>query len=248
MSFLGGLGSFGNWASGLLGSAGSWLNNNPVAAGILGHLSGAGVVTDTLAAASAIGSKLGGSSGYSDLEKLALLQAYNNANSGSTSEVKQSQSDADSGSAANIAAEQRQQQARNAETAGINAGLGKARAATVGSGTSANTYANAINNSRGAMSSQSASTQADYMEKLGQGMALKNQADNLSSSAKYAGLSGALQGGAAGMSMGATISDENAKQPSEDPIDDDKLIKAIEEFKELKARVDALKKESSCSD
>lgn len=91
------------------------------------------------------------------------------------------------------------------------------------------------------MSSQSASTQADYMEKLGQGLALKNQADNLSNSAKYAGISGALQGGAAGMSMGATISDENAKQSS-DPIDDDELNKAIEEFKMLKERIDELKR------
>lgn len=240
MSFLGGLGSFGGWASGLLGKAGSWLNNNPVAAGVLGHLSGAGVVTDTLAAASAIGNKLGGSSGYSDLEKLAILQAVNNANA-KPAEIKQTQADADSGNAASTAAEQQFQQARASEKAARNAGLGNSRAASVGSGTSANTYANALNSARGTMSSQSASTQADYMEKLGQGLALKNQADNLSNSAKYAGISGALQGGAAGLSMGATISDENAKQ-STDPIDDDELNKAIEEFKMLKERLDELKR------
>lgn len=237
MSFLGGLGSFGSWLGGIGSKIGNWANNNTGAAAIISHLAGAGAVTDTLAAASAIGNKLGGSSGYSNLEKLAILNAIQQ-NNASTPETKQSQADVDKGNAAVTGAQSQQQTARNAEKAAINAGLNKSRAASVGTSSAANTYGNTQNANVGSLSSQSAQTQADYLAKMGQAQGMWNEANNMGKSARLAGISGALQGGAAGISMGAAISDENAKK---DPIDDDELNRAIKEFKELKARVEELR-------
>lgn len=143
--------------------------------------------------------------------------------------------DSANSNAAATSAQNQTQTAQAQAKAAKNAGLTQARANAIGD---ASTYGNTIASNANNVSSQNAMTQADWLEKQGQIGAAMQQAGNMQNAAKYAGLSGALQGGAAGLSMGATISDENAKC---DPIDDDKLNCAIQEFRILKRKLGELK-------
>lgn len=131
------------------------------------------------------------------------------------------------------------------KTANINAGINKSRAGMLGSQTasssgSAENTANAVYS--GNQASQAA-TQGDYLQKMGQAKALEQQAQNISNSAGLAGVSGFLGGASSGASLGASLSDENAKVPP-DGIDEDELVKSIKQFKELYNELKQLKGEA----
>ena len=137
---------------------------------------------------------------------------------------------------------QQQSEAATAQankTANINAGINKSRAGMLGS-QKASTDNSVAQNQYMANRSTAASTQADYLEKMAQADALEQYGKNMSKSAGLAALSGAFQGAGSGAALGAVVSDENMK---EDPIDDNKLQEAIEEFKRLSERIKQLKGE-----
>lgn len=177
---------------------------------------------------------------YNDkaMQLLALKQQQdaNNKTLDNTQQI-----DSANGNAAALSTQNQTQTAQAQAKAAKNAGLTQARANAIGD---ASTYGNTVASNANNLSSQNAMTQADWLEKQGQIGAAMQQAGNMQNAAKYAGLSGALQGGAAGMSMGATISDENAKEAPSDGIDDDKLNEAIKEFRELYKKLSELKKEN----
>jgi len=141
---------------------------------------------------------------------------------------------------------QQQSEAATAQankTANINAGINKSRAGMLGS-QKASTDNSVAQNQYMANRSTAASTQADYLEKMAQANALDQQASNMNKSAELAALSGTFTGAGSGAALGATISDENMKEePTEDPIDNNKLQKAIAEFKRLSDRLKQLKGE-----
>ena len=124
------------------------------------------------------------------------------------------------------------------KTANINAGINKSKAGMLGSQNATTNTANTANSIFAGNRSAAASTQADYLSKMNQADAADKMADNMSKAANLSAISGALQGAGSGAAMGAVISDENAKQ---DPIDDSELFDAINEFKQLKAKLDLLK-------
>lgn len=169
--------------------------------------------------------------------QLLALKQQQDANSKTLDNTQQI--DSANGNAAAISTQNQTQTAQAQAKAAKNAGLTQARANAIGD---ASTYGNTIASNANNLSSQNAMTQADWLEKQGQIGAAMQQAGNMQNAAKYAGLSGALQGGAAGMSMGATISDENAKEAPSDGIDDNKLNEAIKEFRELYKKLNELKK------
>lgn len=145
---------------------------------------------------------------------------------------------------------------QNATTSAIqtqNSGLNKERAGMMGEANLANR-----SNANNALSGIAASTQADYLNKIGQANALQQQADNLEkgSALNTAGatVSGAAQGLATGASMFGT-SDENEKTSCSD-LDFIKnyyskkkdmtpqILEQAQKMFELKAQLDKLKKEN----
>lgn len=131
---------------------------------------------------------------------------YSTANRGE----RATNEDVQNSQAFGLAEQNAQQQAEANKVAGINAGVENAAASNVANNTSdtaANTYANSL----GAMTTQNASTQADYLNKMGQVQSAQQKAQNLQNSAAYNTLGGALQGASQGASIGAGISDERMK-------------------------------------
>lgn len=125
--------------------------------------------------------------------------------------------------------------------ANINAGINKSAAGMLGSQAASTGTSQTANNLAQANSSNAASTQADYLEKMAQANAADAMASNLSKSAGLAAFSGGLQGASSGASMGAVISDEKCKQPS-DGIDEDELRESIKRFKALYKELKELRK------
>lgn len=233
MSWLGSLGS------NLLGGLGKFWSGSP--SGLLGAAASAlGAGSKTLGAIDPLGSLLGnyggGSSSNDTVTKLLVAQALTNNGSSDTQTADNAVENAASTSTQN-----QTQTAQTQAKAAKNAGLTQARANAIGD---ASTYGNTIASNANSAASNQAMTQADWLNKQGQVGSSILQAQNMQNAAKYAGISGALQGGAAGMSMGATISDENAKEAPSDGIDDNKLNEAIKEFRELHKKLSELKKEN----
>lgn len=141
---------------------------------------------------------------------------------------------------------------QNATTSAIqaqNAGLNKERAGMMGEANLANR-----SNANNALAGIAASTQADYLNKIGQANALQQQADNMQKGAALntagATVSGAAQGLANGASMFGT-SDENEKcSPDLDFIKNyysqkkdmtPQILEQAQKMFELKAQLDKLK-------
>ena len=234
MSWLGSLGSS------LLGGLGKFWSGSP--SGLLGAAASAlGAGSKTLGAIDPLGSALGnygGSSGNDTVKQLLVANALNNNGSSNTQTADNAVENAASTSTQN-----QTQTAQTQAKAAKNAGLTQARANAIGD---ASTYGNTIASNANSAASNQTMTQADWLNKQGQIGSAMLQAQNMKNAARYAGISGALQGGAAGMSMGATISDENAKEAPSDGIDDNKLNEAIKEFRELKRKLDKLKENNKC--
>lgn len=92
-----------------------------------------------------------------------------------------------------------------ARKAGINAGMGKARAGLLGDATSNTNASNVYNNAYSASIQNQGSTQADYLQKMGQVAGLDCQAKNMQSGAALNTAGAALQGAGQGASLGASI-------------------------------------------
>ena len=129
--------------------------------------------------------------------------------------------------------------------ANITAGINRAQAGMLGSQAAGQNTANQANQIYQANRAGAASTQADYLEKMGQSKAMDVTADSKGKAATMAGISGALQGIGSGASVGAALatSDETQK---EDPtnkreVDPEELNRAIAKLKDLYRQLKELK-------
>ena len=98
-----------------------------------------------------------------------------------------------------------------ARKAGINAGMGKARAGLLGDATSNTNTSNVYNNAYSASIQNQGSTQADYLQKMGQVAGIDCQAKNMQSGAALNTAGAALQGAGSGASLGASLSSGGSK-------------------------------------
>jgi hypothetical protein len=92
-----------------------------------------------------------------------------------------------------------------ARQAGINAGMGKARAGLLGDSSSATNAISTGNNAYSSSIQNQGSTQADYLAKMGQACALCNCAQNMNNGALMNALGAAFQGAGSGASLGASL-------------------------------------------
>lgn len=92
-----------------------------------------------------------------------------------------------------------------ARKAGINAGMGKARAGLLGDATSNTNTSNVYNNAYGTSIQNQGSTQADYLQKMGQAAAVNQCAANMQKGAALNAAGAGLQGAGQGASLGATL-------------------------------------------
>lgn len=93
----------------------------------------------------------------------------------------------------------------SARQAGINAGMGRSRSGLLGDVSSTTNALSVGTNAYGSSIQNQGSTQADYLNKMGQACALRNCANNMSSGALFNSAGAALTGAGAGASLGATI-------------------------------------------
>ncbi len=155
--------------------------------------------------------------------------------------------------AGDLAETEAQQNATTSAIQAQNAGLNKERAGMMGEANLANR-----SNANNALAGIAASTQADYLNKIGQANALQQQAENMQKGAALntagATVSGAAQGLATGASMFGT-SDENEKTGCSD-LDfiknyygnkknmTSQILEQAQKMFELKAQLDKLKEEN----
>lgn len=116
--------------------------------------------------------------------------------------VQDMQANADAASTAEASSINDAIQARKA---GINAGMGKARAGLLGDATSNTNTSNVYNNAYGASIQNQGSTQADYLQKMGQVTGAECQAKNMQSGAALNAVGAALQGAGSGAILGASL-------------------------------------------
>lgn len=224
-------GSLGGSLGGLLGKASGFLSNPAV--NVAAHLTGAGLLTDTINGVNALASKLGGSAGLSDQQKLlalaALQQQQNQGQTASTTYAEDA--------AAQDAIDMAEQEARGNTTSAINSGVSKAKAGMLGEAAANKTLTSDYADRYGQYKGQGASSQADYLRSMGQTYDLGNQLYNANKGARSAVNFGALSGAAQGAGLGMSLSDETAKvAPTSD------LNNKISEFINLTKRVYDLKK------
>lgn len=131
-----------------------------------------------------------------------------------------------------------------------NSGLNRERA-----GMNSNINLANRSNANNALAGINASTQADYLNRIGQANALDQQANNMEKGALLNTLGSAVQGAGAGMKMGASMfgtSDENEKCPISksldyikdaysDGISDSEIIDKVNHLFEMKSQLDKLK-------
>lgn len=135
------------------------------------------------------------------------------------------------------------------KTANISAGINRSMAGMLGAQNASNNTANTANAMYSGNRSGAASTQADYLEKMGQSKALDTQAGALSKSAGMAGLAAGLQGLGSGASVGAALatSDENCKTSLDDKkevskeVSTEELLGMAQQFMDLYKKLSELK-------
>jgi len=127
------------------------------------------------------------------------------------------------------------------KTASISGGINRSLSGIMGSQNASKQTANVANPMYSANSSNAASTQADYLEKMGQAKALDTQAGALNKSAGLASLASGIQGFGSGASVGAALatSDENCKEKPEVSTED--LLEKVSQFMELYNKLQKLK-------
>lgn len=142
------------------------------------------------------------------------------------------------------AADSAGQEASANATANINAGMNAGTAGLLGSANANSNVADTANAMYQGNRATQASTQADYLEKMADSAALDQQVSNLKKGSTLNTIGAAIGGAGAGASMGASISDENMKEdPSSNnkEVDINELLEKVEQFFELKKRLDELK-------
>lgn len=140
------------------------------------------------------------------------------------------------------AADSAGQEASANATANINAGMNAGTAGLLGSANANSNVADTANAMYQGNRATQASTQADYLEKMADSAALDQQVSNLQKGATLNTIGAAIGGAGAGASMGASISDENMKEdPNNKEVDINELLEKVEQFFELKKRLDELK-------
>lgn len=156
---------------------------------------------------------------------------YNRRKATLAAEQNISNAKKDANDAAEAANVQAQQAASKAYQSAISAGVGKGKAGMLGdntaAGSSQSTNTAAMQNS---LASQRTSTQADYLQAMGQVQGMQNQASNLEKGSGYAALTGGLTGAATGASAGFMTSDERCKDalPEADVEDALRKVDSIE--------------------
>lgn len=117
--------------------------------------------------------------------------------------------------AARQAAQEAQEVAGKSTASNINAGINKSRAGLLGDAASAasQTNGNTQQQAYGTAKAQNASTQADYLARLGEVEGMENSASNMANSANAAAWSAGLSGAVSGAMTGAFLgSDERIKE------------------------------------
>lgn len=127
------------------------------------------------------------------------------------------------------------------KTANISGGINRSLSGIMGSQNASKQTANVANPMYSANSSSASSTQADYLEKMGQAKALDTQAGALNKSAGLASLASGIQGFGSGASVGAALatSDENCKEKPDVSTED--LLEKVSQFMELYDKLQKLK-------
>lgn len=92
-----------------------------------------------------------------------------------------------------------------ARQSGINAGMGRSRSGLLGDVSSTTNAISTGTNAYGSSIQNQGSTQADYLNKMGQACALRNCASNMSSGALFNSIGAAASGAGAGANLGASI-------------------------------------------
>lgn len=187
---------------------------------------------------------MGGKLNPTAQDRAALTLQLANGQQKSAGDVEQAKSDA-SLDASNAT----QQQAAADATTAINSGVSKARAGLLGDLSSNSNTSQVYGQSYNAYMNNAASTQADYLKQMGQLYDMNNQVNNAKRGATNAIIGSTLQGAATGAATGFSLSDENCKEPAtptadsnNDGIDDDKLLKSMQQFIDLYNQLEELKK------
>lgn len=132
-------------------------------------------------------------------------------------------------------------QAQANKQANITAGINRSQAGMLGSAKAAQNTADTSNNIYQSNATNAASTQADYLEKMGQAKAMDVTADAKANSATMATIASGLQGAGTGAAVGAALaaSDENCKEAPE--FDRNKLIEECKKMMDLYRQLKELK-------
>lgn len=134
------------------------------------------------------------------------------------------------------------QEAAENTASNASAGINKARASTLGESAASGNTQQGTAATYNAQKQQTNATTNDYIQKMKQADALDSQAAYMKKGALANAAAAGLSGAANGATLGATLSDENAKQavPS-DGVDEAKLKEAISQFKSLYKQLQELK-------
>lgn len=148
--------------------------------------------------------------------------------------------------AGDMAANAAQQQAQAQMKANRNAGVNSAASSLVGSADAANNYSNANQGMKQTLANQNASTQADYLGKLGYANNLQQTASNTQNAQGLLTAGAALTGAGQGALTGLSLSDERFKEAIDSCDDEDlknKTLSMIKQFEEMTAKLKELKGE-----
>lgn len=155
-----------------------------------------------------------------------------------------SDNDASAITANNNAEVENQAEASCAASAAKNAGVNSAAASLTGSQASTTNTASTANSIYTAANAQKASTQADYLKRMGELCGLCYKADNMNT-ANYLNTFGALMGSDENMKhgiMGKTTCTNNSEDGERGCLDPNKLKEAVQCFYSLKKQLDELKR------
>jgi len=142
------------------------------------------------------------------------------------------------------AADSAEQEASANATANINAGMNAGTAGLLGSANANANVADTANALYQGNRTTQAATQADYTKKMADAKSLDQQVTNMEKGSALNTAGAVMQGIGAGASMGSAVSDENMKEdPSSNnkEVDTNELLEKVEQFFELKKRLDELK-------
>lgn len=146
--------------------------------------------------------------------------------------------------AGDMAANAAQQQAQAQMKANRNAGVNSAASSLVGTADGANNYSNANQGMKQTLANQNASTQADYLGKLGYANNLQQTASNTQNSQGLLTAGAALTGAGQGALTGLSLSDERFKEAIDSCTDEElknKTLNMVKQFEEIAAKLKELK-------